>query len=109
MTVAPPVLSDVVEADISHCWLLQPHSCLSGHDVFDARSPRSILPTPYLICPKCFAATVCLAWKKTASAARLIAKHAEEAVAPSAPAARFVVYGVVSCHQRVVHDRGRTF
>ena len=37
-----------------------------------------------------FAATGCLAWKQTASAARLSAEHAEEGVAPGGAVARCV-------------------
>ena len=47
------------------------------------------------MCPKWFAVTVCVAWNETASAARLSAEHAEEAVALGAPAARFV--GLMMC------------
>ena len=38
----------------------------------------------------------CLAWKKTAPAARLSAGHAEEAVAACGPVARFVAFHMLS-------------
>ena len=55
-----------------------------------------------LICQTWFAVTVCLAWNETASAAKLSAEHAEEAVAAGGPVARFVVHVFVfvlnPCH-----------
>ena len=48
-----------------------------------------------LICQTWFAATGCLEWNETGSAARLSAKHAEEAVAAGDPVARFVVHVIV--------------
>ena len=55
-----------------------------------------------LICQTWFAATGCLAWNETASAARLSAEHAEEAVAAGGRVARFVVHVFVlvfnPCH-----------
>ena len=60
--------------------------------MFDLLMRRHAQKSPHpLYVQNRFAATGCLAWNETASAARLSAGHAEDLVARGGPAARLVV------------------